>query len=291
MNSAAAAGPLPLLRRRSSSSLLLGAALLAVLLVAGYLGFVRTTTGQRWDNAGYAGRQIVGPGMTTYYSELLGQVSTHSLILALASLFLLSLLLRRPRVGVVVVLAAAAAIFGAEVLKDSLPREPLSSPPVPMPARLSLDTYPSGHSTIGTSLALALVVISGPLLRPWLAVVAGVICSSYATAVFLLGWHRPSDALGGIAWGGLCLAAAAAVAVWLHGRQSPPVGWAAWQAGAVLATVMIGTLVLAVLMSPGDATNEFPFLCFSVSLIAAGFALPAWLAYVLRNISWRSSGD
>jgi hypothetical protein len=287
MNSSAGDASSLRLRRHSSSSLLLGAALLAGLLVAGYLGFVRTTVGQRWDNAGYAGRQIVGAGIKTYDSEILSEVSTRSLVLALAGLFLLSHLLRCWRVGIVVVLATAVAVFGAEVIKHALPRATLASPTVPVPATFWSGTYPSGHATIGTSLSLALVIICGGILRPWLAVLAGVTSSSYATAVFFLGWHRPSDALGGIVWSGLCLSTAAAGLVLLEGRRSPRASRTAWQASAALAAVMIGALVLKVASRPGDTTARFSILCFSASMIAAGFALPAWLAFALRHIAWR----
>ncbi|MEI6033010.1 MAG: phosphatase PAP2 family protein [Verrucomicrobiae bacterium] len=272
------------LRRQAAVSLLLGAALLGALLVAGYLGFVCTSAGQRWDNAGYAGRSVIVGELKAYDADLLGEVSRRTVMISLCGLVVLSLLLRCPIVGVAVAGASAAAIFGAEYLKHILPRALLAPAIVPVPAYFSSDTYPSGHTTVAASLALALVVIVGPRLRPWLAVLAGVIGSSYATGVLFLGWHRPSDALGGLALSGLCLAETAAMLVLLHGHHAPPVKSAAWALGAALAALMIGALAAAVFSKSG----EIPFFSMSAAIIAAGIALPAWLAFSLRHISWRS---
>ncbi len=276
------------LRLRAASTLLLGAALMAIFLVIGYFGFVGTTGGQWWDNAGYAGRQVVGARMEAFDSQILGEVSQLSVMISLAVIFFLSLLFRCPLVGSVVVTAAAGAIFGAEFLKHTLPRELLSEPLVPVPAYFSGDTYPSGHTAIASSLALAIVVISGPFLRPWIAVLTGIVSTSYATGVLFVGWHRPSDALGGLAWSGFCFTLAAAVLAHMTGHHARPKNVTAWKLSAALATLMIGILGLAVFAKPGDLAVKIPFFSMSAAIIALGFALPAWLAFALRHISWHS---
>jgi hypothetical protein len=275
------------LRRSVVIRLMTGAASMVLLLTAGYLGFVGTAAGQAWDNAGYAGRLNFGSEIKAYDNDLLGEVSKQNLLIAMGGLFAFSLLCRRPVVGGVAVAAAGAAVFGAEFLKQTLPRELLSAPTVPVPGYFSTDTYPSGHTTVGASLVLAMVVIAGPLLRPWLAVLAGVISSSYATAVFFMGWHRPSDALGGIAWSGICLAAGTAILVLIHGHHAPPSRHPAWKVSAALAAVVIAVLAFSAYSSHGEL--RLPFFVMSATIIAAGFALPAWLASVLAPIAWESS--
>ena len=155
-----------------------------------------------------------------------------------------------------------------------------------MPGYFSSDTYPSGHTTIGTSLALAIVMVSGPRIRSWTAVAAGVMGTSYATAVLFIGWHRPSDALGGIVWSGFCFAFAAGLLVLFFGHHSHEshVSKAPWLSGLLGLVTIIG---LAVLPFSQTGYARTPFLSMTACIIAAGFAMPAWLAFALREISWR----
>ena len=275
-----------LLRRRAALSLFFGALLLGVLLVGGYFFFVCSSAGQCWDNQGYSGRPLAGPDVRIFDTDILQEVTKHSLLVAFAAILVLSVVFRCPVVGVVAVLAAAGAVFGAEFLKHILPRALLSPPLGPVPGYFSSDTYPSGHTTIGTSLALAIVMVSGPRIRSWTAVAAGVMGTSYATAVLFIGWHRPSDALGGIAWSGFCFAVAAGFVVLLCGHHSltPHVSKAAWLSGLLL---IIGLFVFPFSHSE-YASSGIPFLSMTASIFAAGFAVPAWFAFALREISWRS---
>ena len=277
------------LRKRSASALFLGALFLGSLLVAGYIFFVGSPVGQHWDNQGYAGRMVAGPDVRVFDTDILQEVTKRSLVLAFAAIFLMSCVFGCPVVGVVAVLAAAGAVFGAEFLKHTLPRALLSPPLGPVPGYFSSDTYPSGHTTVGTSLALAVVLISGPRLRPWSAVAAGIMGTSYATAVLFLGWHRPSDALGGLAWSGFCFAVVAGLLVLLGGHHSltTHVSKATWLSG------LLGLLLICGLMGypffpAGYAGSGIPFFSMTACIIAAGFAVPAWFAFALREISWRS---
>jgi membrane-associated phospholipid phosphatase len=83
------------------------------------------------------------------------------------------------------------------------------------------NTYPSGHTTVVTSLALSLLLVSPSRWRPWLAIAGGCISATVATGVLFVGAHRPSDALGALAWSGLCMNVAAAFVVRLQGHHRP----------------------------------------------------------------------
>lgn len=231
----------------------------------------------------------MGGDLQIYDADLLQEVSKRSLFFALCLVLVLSVLMRCPLVGAVAVLTAGGAVFGAEYFKHSLPRADLAMALCPVPAYFSADTYPSGHTTIGTSLALALVLICGPLLRPWMSVAAGILSTSYATAVLFMGWHRPSDALGGIAWSGLCFAAATTFLVLVcgHHARSGSSSIRLW-VSALFAMILIGCLWTFSLPRPGYTGSRWPFLTMASFIIAAGFALPAWLACSLKNIAWRS---
>ena len=101
---------------------------------------------------------------------------------------------------------------------------------------------PSGHATIGTALALSLLLVSSSRWRPWLAVAGGCVSSIFATGVLFAGWHRPSDALGALAWSGICMNLAAALAIRLKGRPRPAI---AHPGRAVFGSVGLGIVVAA----------------------------------------------
>lgn len=72
------------------------------------------------------------------------------------------------------------------------------------------DSFPSGHTTAGAAIAVALLLVV-PAARRQTAAVAGVaITAAVGFSVVILGWHYPSDVLGGLlvvgAWGFAALA-------------------------------------------------------------------------------------
>jgi len=76
-------------------------------------------------------------------------------------------------------------------------------------------SWPSGHATAAMTMALCAVLVAPPRLRPTAAVLGGGFAIAVAYAILTLGWHLPSDVLGGyfvagtyvaLAVGGLALA-------------------------------------------------------------------------------------
>ena len=62
-----------------------------------------------------------------------------------------------------------------------------------------LKTFPSGHATIATGFVIALIFVSSPRWRPTLALAGAVWISLVCSGTLAAGWHRPSDAVGGVA--------------------------------------------------------------------------------------------
>jgi hypothetical protein len=159
-----------------------------------------------------------------------------------------------------------------------------------MAIQFQRDTYPSGHATIGTSLVIALLLVSPARWRPWLAVLAGFMSASFATGVLFAGWHRPSDALGGIAWSGFCMSMAAVAAVILRGREIPRSELAR---GALLSSAAVAVLVFAIAwLSAANASDEYPnadapFLILTLLIVAGSFSVCAWLGWQLQTLDWR----
>ncbi len=271
--------------KTSLQHLLFGICLFALLLVAGYFLFVGTAAGQAFDNVAYFGHRSVDREALRYDSDILGLVSVRAIGIAIAVLGVISLIRWRIVMGVLAIIGMVMAVSGAEMLKHKLPRHELSAPSGPVPSYFQEDTYPSGHTTIGTSIVLALLLVMPARWRPWLAGVAGLVSASYGTAVLFAGWHRPSDALGGVLWSGLCLGLVAAIGLALRRRMSPP-GRVCWPALGVSGILCLFALFFAWFstgwLGPQLPEADFSFLVMTGLIVLAAFSVTAWFAWALQ---------
>ncbi|MEK6271223.1 MAG: phosphatase PAP2 family protein [Actinomycetota bacterium] len=64
--------------------------------------------------------------------------------------------------------------------------------------QVGADAYPSGHATSAMSIALAAVLVAPARLRVAVASVAAAYVIAVSTSLVVLGWHFPSDVLGGL---------------------------------------------------------------------------------------------
>src|SRR4051812_27345736 len=142
----------------------------------------------------------------------LGDASTVALVaLVLAGI---AFLRGRPRIAVTVLLLVLATSLSSQLLKTLLayPREP---------DLVNLAAFPSGHSTAAMTLALCGVLVAPAALRP----LAGIVGLAYALAVGFgvvsLGWHFPSDVVGGFLLAAGWTLAAVSVLLWLEERRPP----------------------------------------------------------------------
>jgi membrane-associated phospholipid phosphatase len=153
-------------------------------------------------------------------------------------------------------------------------------------------SWPSGHATAAMSLALCLVLVVGPRLRP-LAVLLG---AGYAIAVgyalVAMGYHLPSDVFGGYLVAAtftlVGVAALAALEVRVPARvargAAAPLSTPALAAAATLLVACAGAA--AVVRAPGMALSalEHPSaIAAGAGIATLGLALTAGLAAVLRR--------
>ena len=269
--------------------LLLGALFCALLLVLGYFVLVSTPWGHQLDDDAFLGRAAMSRKVVKFDSRILELVSKAALLLAAVMVLVIALARRCPFVGVIAVVGFGCAVLGAEVLKEKLPWRALVADDRLLSVGFQKGTYPSGHATVGTSLALCLVLVSSARWRPWLAVAAGCMSSTFATGVLFAGWHRPSDALGALAWSGLCMTMAAAWAVRFRGRPRRATTNAT---PAVFGSVGLGVLVAlatwttAAAEAPEYPNGNLPFFVFTTLIIAGAFSLIAWYGWQLRAVDW-----
>ena len=262
-----------------------------VLLVGGYLFFVLTPFGQRLDYAGYFGRGAENWAAKGFDGKLLSSVTPAHIFLVAAVIALIGALRRQPLTGGIAAVSALAAIFGAEALKAVLPHPELVLPPGPVPPYFSQDTYPSGHTTVGAALSLAFLLASPAPWRKWASVFAGLVSAAFGTAVLFLGWHRPSDAVGGILWSGFCVGTGGLVLLLLK-RKNPalqPMG----AAFPLVVGIMVCAGAAAVWWISGNITGNgivpgcCRFVFFSAAIVFFGLLTSSWLGFALSPYASR----
>lgn len=280
-------------RRYRMRLLLGGVCALAFLMLIAYLVFVATRWGHQFDNEAYFGRSVISRNVVQVQSSILDSITTPSLFLLLIVIVVIGWISKGVVRGIVAAVAVGVAVAGAQVFKAVLPWEYLVPSDYQLPKGLLAETFPSGHTTIGTSLALTAVVLVPAVARMWVAVAAGALASSFGTAVLFAGWHRPSDAMGGVLWAGIVFGCAALVLLFIRRRSAdfepdPDRASLVWPA---LITSAIGALIVFGLASLGALADgvtrpdlDSDFVWAVLLIVTLGFAVTAWFGFALRAL-------
>ena len=155
-------------------------------------------------------------------------------------------------------------------------------------------SWPSGHATASMSLALCLVLVVGPRLRPLAALVGATYAIAMGYALVVLGHHLPSDVFGGyLVAATFALLGTAALAA-LEARRpaqapraaNPPPALSAPALTAVAALVLAVAAVAVLVEAPGAPVNALQHptaVLTAVGIAALGLALTAGMARLLRR--------
>jgi membrane-associated phospholipid phosphatase len=157
--------------------------------------------------------------------------------------------------------------------------------------RMYPGSWPSGHSTASMSLALCLVLVAGPRLRPLAALVGAAYAIGVGYSLVSAGWHLPSDVFGGyLVAASFTLLGAAALAALEKREPAAEPGTIPWRslagpAGALGAAVALGALNVVVVHSDGAiaSVRGAEVLVVAFAIAALGLALTAGLALALRR--------
>jgi membrane-associated phospholipid phosphatase len=274
----------------SKSRFLPGAGVCFVLFVICYAALVCTDWGHRLDDAAFMAHDGFSRPLMALDISLLKQVSLETIIGAAGVLFLISILRRSLAVGAIVVAGFFTSVLGAEGLKEVLPWRALLPEDAMLGEGMQLGTFPSGHATIATAFGLGLLLVWPARWRSWSAVVAGVLSSFFASSVVFAGWHRASDALGALAWSGVCMNLAAAIAVRLGGR--PAIGDARprLSGSVVLGTVLlVAFFLVAATAAPQHPVRDLPFFLLTGLIVVSSFTLTAWYSRQLEAVDFSRS--
>jgi membrane-associated phospholipid phosphatase len=224
--------------------------------------------------------------------EPLGNAASHladPIPFAVLALVLVSIAVarHRPRHALVVAVVLAGANVTTQLLKPlaTVPR-PADGPPL---APLA-DAWPSGHSTAAMALALCFVLVAPARWRPLAAAAGGVFAVAQAYGLLVMGWHYPSDVVGGfgVAAGWLALGVAAVRVATGRSEESRLSGRTVFApaAGAALAGAALaaGAVLLRPARALAYAQEHTEFVAAAVVLGAAGLALAAVTAAALPLI-------
>jgi membrane-associated phospholipid phosphatase len=176
--------------------LLRGAALCAVAFAI-MLALAYGSTEARWlDASAFQGFMGLQRPKVTDLTSWLGKLGNPGQV-AMISLGLMAVALARgrPRMAVLVALLIGLTSVSSQLLKALLayPR----SDELIEGSRVSAEAFPSGHATAAMSLAIALVLVVSPRLRPLAALVGAALALGVSFSVVSMGWHFPSDVIGG----------------------------------------------------------------------------------------------
>jgi membrane-associated phospholipid phosphatase len=280
---------------RPAARLRLGALVVGALFIFGlaYAIAVRTRRGQELDDAAFLGREAATAEAAHAARVLLATISVGSLALALLVLVVIAFGRGRPRLAFVVGAATTGAVVTSEALKHVVLGRPMllaDSPNVH-------NTFPSGHSTVAMSVALAAVLVVPRHWRGATALVGLVYAGSVGAATLVAGAHRPSDVAGGFAVSTAWAAAGALVLVVWRGAGDARTARAARdtpQLATLLAGIGAGLVVAAFVVLVGvvgrgdelfvlDNTRAFVAAAVSIGAIATLFG--AALLAALRDVT------
>jgi membrane-associated phospholipid phosphatase len=230
--------------------------------------------------------------LTTFIAHLCNP----SEYLFLAALPVIVALVRgRPRVAAMIAIVLLCANETTQLLKPLLagPRDPVLGIPI------DAASWPSGHATAAMSLALCSVIAAPARLRPAVAAAMATFAVAVSYSFLELGWHYPSDVLGGFlvagTWTLLGIAGLSIVEARAPGgapetarsrRAAFSVGEALAPVG-VLAAVAFVLVVLIVFLRPHEVVayirGHEAFVIGAVGIGALGMLLASGLTLMLRR--------
>jgi len=205
--------------RHSASRALLAALGCAGGLVAtGVVAFVWPVA-RAHDAASLAGFLSLGayPFLADAANTLASSVdAVHYAVVGLA-LVSIALVRRRPRLALAVPLTMLGATATTAALKPLVAHVRYSTWLGPG-HQVAAASWPSGHATAAMTVALCSVLIAPAVLRPLVALLGSTLAIGVGYSTLILGWHFPSDVLGGFMVAGLWLSLSLALLWWSEQR-------------------------------------------------------------------------
>jgi membrane-associated phospholipid phosphatase len=207
----------------------------------------------------------------------------------------IALIRGRPRVAAAVPVAMFLASASTELLKPLVGHPRISE--WLGAGDTSVASWPSGHATASMMIALCAVLVAPRGLRPLVALLGTGLAIGVSYSILVLGWHFPSDVLGGFlvagAWTSLTLAALwSAEAHWPERSTRRAVGRVAsgaWDflAPAAILALSVGAAIGLVLMRGHVlavySASHLSFIAGAGTIALLAATLATAMAFALRR--------
>lgn len=220
--------------------------------------------GQHWDDSAMK-TVVAGRDAQLRVLSVLGYVSIGAIAMVAIGCLAVALLRGRASLAVGALVVIAGANATTQLLKHSI----FSRPDFGFG---TLNSLPSGHTTVVASSVGAALLVAPSVLRPVVALAGGFATTLTGASTIVAGWHRPADVVAALA---VSLAWTAAVALALHGPKQP-VG--ASVAGSLVGCVGAQVFLLAVGVRPSfgwDGFIQASLVLGAVTIITAMFVIAA----------------
>ncbi|MFQ4148327.1 phosphatase PAP2 family protein [Arthrobacter sp. LAPM80] len=247
-------------------------------VVLSYGFFVKTTAGQFIDESALVEAAVARRRIGTQAAQVLDLLPATSVVIAVIVVLFVTLARRRWMAAGLAIAAMAAANLSTQLIKSGLPDRPDLGVNT-----LSLNSLPSGHSTLAASAAAAVFLVVSPRWRPAAAFVGGSYAVLAGISTLINQWHRPSDVMAAFFVVAFWTALAALVVmrsgprwnVWLGSQMhwASARGWTAMAAVLALLTGVAAALLFRSLSGPGSDSTVSYLLFGVVEIVGVGYGL------------------
>lgn len=261
-------------------------------LLATYLFFVRTTTGQYIDESALVeATDLYGPASKASL-RFLDYLPLISVGLGAVGLGYACLVRRRWAASLMALAAAGGANLATQLLKNDVLTRPYRGIET-----FAGNSLPSGHTTLAASAAAAVFLVASPRWRPLVAFAGGTYAVGTGIATLVNQWHRPADVVAAF----LVVAAVTSPAAWLvlrrggswntwEGFGSHPGSWRLWVALPTLIGLGAAAVAMVALVriAPGfgsevSTTNYFWAGC--AFIVISGYLVVTAASWLLAAAS------
>lgn len=220
-----------------------------VLLMAAVVGLfalervaVGSARGQRLDDSAMHTVWAGSPALRHLHSYL-GNITVGTTALALLVCVVLAAVRGRHAIAAGAVVLVAGSNLTTQFLKTRFFERPDFG-------FATINSFPSGHTTVAISAVLAAVLVAPALLRPMVVTLGSFAATLVGASTVVGGWHRPSDVIGALL---VSLAWAAAVAVGVGTVHRPQTDGLGRSIGlALLGAAGAGVLLIGVGVRPSN---------------------------------------
>jgi len=234
---------------------------LFVISLAALLGTIRIALGsyrgQLWDQRAMSS-VYAGPEAKNTLLGFLGYVSIGAAAIALLVCLVLALIHGQTRLAVAAAVIIAGANLTTQVLKHGVLHRPDHG-------FMTLNSLPSGHTTVVISVVLATLLVAPPTLRPLFTVAGSFVATLTGASTVAAGWHRPGDIIAALA---VCLVWGSAVAAFV-GVGKTGAGAVHTTVGSLAGAAAAGIFLIAVGVRPTGGWAGFIDAFLVLGLIGA----------------------